>query len=72
MLHLEHQHLRRQQRRGGTDTVGEDTGDACMDVVEVSVSVVCVLFGVVIIILDVDVEHAAVSVDVTRREMEEE
>ncbi|KAJ1187027.1 hypothetical protein NDU88_003806 [Pleurodeles waltl] len=58
---------------GGTDTVGEDTGDTCMDVVEVSASEVCVLLGVVMMLaVDIDVLHAGVSVDITGREVEEE
>ncbi|KAJ1209780.1 hypothetical protein NDU88_005153 [Pleurodeles waltl] len=57
---------------GGTDTVGEDTGDLCMAVVEVSASEVCVLLGVVVmLVLDDGVVHAGVSVDVTGREVEE-
>ncbi|KAJ1190882.1 hypothetical protein NDU88_000201 [Pleurodeles waltl] len=44
---------------GRTDTVGEDTGDVCMDVVEVSASEVCVLLGVVMMLeVDDDVVHA--------------
>ncbi|KAJ1116469.1 hypothetical protein NDU88_004680 [Pleurodeles waltl] len=47
---------------GGTDTVGEDTGDVCMDVVEVSASEVCVVFGVVMMmVVDDDVVHAGES-----------
>ncbi|KAJ1107298.1 hypothetical protein NDU88_004690 [Pleurodeles waltl] len=52
--------------------VGEDTGDACMVVVEVSASEMCVLLGVMKLIVDVDVVLAGVSVDVTGREVEEE
>ncbi|KAJ1216212.1 hypothetical protein NDU88_003818 [Pleurodeles waltl] len=59
-----------QDWEGGTDTVGEDTGDVCMAVVEVSASEVCVLLGVVVV--DEDVVHAGVSVDGTGREVEEE
>ncbi|KAJ1149249.1 hypothetical protein NDU88_002064, partial [Pleurodeles waltl] len=44
---------------GGTDTVGEDTGDASMDVVEVYASEVCVLLGVVLmLVVDINVVHA--------------
>ncbi|KAJ1161331.1 hypothetical protein NDU88_001818 [Pleurodeles waltl] len=44
---------------GGTDMVGEDTGDMCMDVVEVSASEVCVLLGVVMMqVVDDEVVHA--------------
>ncbi|KAJ1097415.1 hypothetical protein NDU88_002534 [Pleurodeles waltl] len=64
MLHLEHQ--RRRQR------VGEDTEDACMDIVEVSASEVCVLLGVVMLVVDVDAVHAGLSVDEIVREVEEE
>ncbi|KAJ1090367.1 hypothetical protein NDU88_003500 [Pleurodeles waltl] len=53
--------------------VGEDTGEVCMDVVEVSASDVCVLLGVVMmLVVDIDVVHAGVSVDVTGWEVEEE
>ncbi|KAJ1113463.1 hypothetical protein NDU88_001708 [Pleurodeles waltl] len=55
----------------GTDRVGEHRGDACMNVVEVSASEVCVLLGVVMLVVDVDVVYDDVSVDVTGREVEE-
>ncbi|KAJ1169198.1 hypothetical protein NDU88_001104 [Pleurodeles waltl] len=64
MLHLE----RRRRRRW----VGEDTGDACMDVVEVSASEVCLMLGVVMLVVDVDAVHAGVSVDGIVKEVEEE
>ncbi|KAJ1083731.1 hypothetical protein NDU88_003886 [Pleurodeles waltl] len=65
MLHLEHQHRRRRRR-------WERTRDTCMDVVEVSACEVGVLLGAVMLVVDVDVVHAGVSVDVTWWEVEEE
>ncbi|KAJ1180441.1 hypothetical protein NDU88_005662 [Pleurodeles waltl] len=60
-------------RRWGAGTVGEDRGDMCMAVVEVSASEVCVLLGVVLmLVVDDDVVHADVSVDGTGKEVEEE
>ncbi|KAJ1181736.1 hypothetical protein NDU88_006936 [Pleurodeles waltl] len=54
-------------------TVGEDTGDVCMDVVEVSASEVCVLLGVVMmLVVDGDAVHAGVGVEVTGWEVEEQ
>ncbi|KAJ1154696.1 hypothetical protein NDU88_007439 [Pleurodeles waltl] len=66
MLHLGHQRRQRRLR------VGEDTGDAWMDVVEVSPSEVYVLLGVVLLVVAVEAVHAGVSVDVTVTEMEDE
>ncbi|KAJ1144698.1 hypothetical protein NDU88_010995 [Pleurodeles waltl] len=61
------------QVAGGGQTVEEDTGDMCMDVVEVYASEVCSLLGVVMMqVVDDDVEHAGVNVDVTGWEVEEE
>ncbi|KAJ1218488.1 hypothetical protein NDU88_006066 [Pleurodeles waltl] len=60
------------ERGGGTDRVRKDREDACMAVVEVSAGEVCVLLGVVKVVVDVDVVHAGVSVDVTGREVVEE
>ncbi|KAJ1165608.1 hypothetical protein NDU88_006029 [Pleurodeles waltl] len=55
------------RKGGGADTVGEDTEEVCMDAVEVSASEVCVPLGVVMmLVVDDDVVHAGVSVDVTR------
>ncbi|KAJ1176788.1 hypothetical protein NDU88_002055 [Pleurodeles waltl] len=53
----------------GADRVGDDKGDAWMDVVEVSASEVCVLHDVVVVA--VAAVHAGVSVNVTVREEEE-
>ncbi|KAJ1128146.1 hypothetical protein NDU88_006525 [Pleurodeles waltl] len=53
-----------------TDTVGEDTGDMCMAVVEVSASEVCVLLSLVMmLVVDDDVVHAGESVDMAGREV---
>ncbi|KAJ1152813.1 hypothetical protein NDU88_005588 [Pleurodeles waltl] len=57
--------------RRGAETVGEDTGDMCMAVVEVSANDVCVLLGVVMMQVVEDDVVAGVSVDVTRWEEEE-
>ncbi|KAJ1199394.1 hypothetical protein NDU88_003230 [Pleurodeles waltl] len=59
--------------RGGTDTVGEDTGDVCMDVGVVTASEEHVVIGVVVMeAVGVDVVHAGVSGDATGREVDDE
>ncbi|KAJ1202700.1 hypothetical protein NDU88_006497 [Pleurodeles waltl] len=58
---------------GVTDTLGEDTGDVCMIVGLVTVSEGRVVMGVLVMeVVDEDVVHAGVSVDVTGRDEEEE
>ncbi|KAJ1171738.1 hypothetical protein NDU88_003596 [Pleurodeles waltl] len=58
---------------GGTDTMGEDTGDVCMDVGVVTASEGSVVIGVPVIkVVDEDVVHAGVSVDATGSEVDEE
>ncbi|KAJ1177758.1 hypothetical protein NDU88_003010 [Pleurodeles waltl] len=58
---------------GGTDTVGEDTGDVCMDVEVVTASEGRVVIGLLVMeVLDEDVVHAGVSVDATGREVDDE
>ncbi|KAJ1102089.1 hypothetical protein NDU88_007145 [Pleurodeles waltl] len=58
---------------GGGDTLGEDTGDMCMDVGVVTSSEGCVVMGVLVMeVVDEDVVHAGVTVDATGMEMEDE
>ncbi|KAJ1192985.1 hypothetical protein NDU88_002291 [Pleurodeles waltl] len=57
----------------GEGTVGEDTGDVCMDVGVVTASEVCALIGVlVMMVVNEDVVHADVSGDTTGRKVDEE
>ncbi|KAJ1183705.1 hypothetical protein NDU88_000519 [Pleurodeles waltl] len=58
---------------GVTDTLGEDTGDVCMDVGVVTASEGCIVMGVLVMEdVDEDVVHAGVSGDATGREVDEE
>ncbi|KAJ1168850.1 hypothetical protein NDU88_000763 [Pleurodeles waltl] len=56
---------------GGTDTVGEDTWDVCMEVGVVTARGGRVMIGMMVVV-DEDVVHAGVSVDATGREVDEE
>ncbi|KAJ1217624.1 hypothetical protein NDU88_005217 [Pleurodeles waltl] len=56
---------------GGTDTVGEDTGDMCMEGGVVTASEGCVVISVMVVV-DEDVVHASVSIDATGKEVDEE
>ncbi|KAJ1152043.1 hypothetical protein NDU88_004821 [Pleurodeles waltl] len=58
---------------GVTDTVGEDTGDVCMDVGVVTASEGRVVIGVLVMeVVDEDVVHAGVSGDATGSNVDEE
>ncbi|KAJ1130722.1 hypothetical protein NDU88_009072 [Pleurodeles waltl] len=58
---------------GGGVTVGEDTGDVCMDVGVVTASEGRVVIGVLVMeVVEEDVVHAGVSGDATGREVDEE
>ncbi|KAJ1113869.1 hypothetical protein NDU88_002110 [Pleurodeles waltl] len=62
-----------ESRGGGTDTVGEDTGDMCMDVGVVTASEGRIVIGVMVMeAVGVDVVHAGVSGDATGRVVDEE
>ncbi|KAJ1109923.1 hypothetical protein NDU88_007280 [Pleurodeles waltl] len=58
---------------GVTDTVGEDTGDVCMDVGVMTASEGLVVIGVLVMeVVDEDVVHAGVSGDATGRNVDNE
>ncbi|KAJ1174201.1 hypothetical protein NDU88_006023 [Pleurodeles waltl] len=58
---------------GVTDTLGEDTGDVCMDVGVVTTSEGCVVVGVLgMEVVNDDVVHAGLSGDATRRKVDDE
>ncbi|KAJ1199299.1 hypothetical protein NDU88_003136 [Pleurodeles waltl] len=57
----------------GSQTVGEETGDVCMDVGVVIAIEGRVVIGVLVMeVVDEDVVHAGVSGDATGREVDEE